>query len=434
MATKTAQPAHAPRRVPRLRRLLHILGPGLVTGAADDDPSGILTYSQSGAQFGLTQLWTAIAMLPLMISVQEISARIALVTDQGIAAVIRRNYSRWVLYAIVGLLLIANTINLGADLGAMADSARLIVPLPYYFLISLFGTTVILLELLVPYRRYAPMLKLLTISLFAYFFTGLIATRDWISVLKATFVPHLRFDFQFLMIIVGVLGTTISPYCFFWEASQEVEEKREHHKSHVMSAAMLKNARVDTVFGMLFSEVAAWFIIETAAVVLYPNGVRNIQTSAQAASALAPLVRTFAHAGKISQSVFALGIVGTGALAVPIFAASSSYAVSELFGWRESLALKPRQAPGFYWVILAGTAIGVIFNYAGLDPIKALIYSAVINGVIAVPIIFMLIRISNNKKIMGKYTSGVLSRIFSGATFVLMGLAALLMLYTLVFK
>ena len=434
MATRNSTPVRSSRLKPRLRRLLHILGPGLVTGAADDDPSGILTYSQSGAQFGLTQLWTVLAMLPLMISVQEISARIALVTNQGIAAVIRRNYSRWVLYAIVTLLLIANTINLGADLGAMADSARLIVPLPYYFLISAFGVILISLELLVPYRRYAPMLKVLTISLFAYFITGLIATHDWMSVLKATFVPHIRFDFQFLMIIVGVLGTTISPYCFFWEASQEVEEKREHHQSHVMSGAMLKNARVDTVFGMLFSEVAAWFIIETAAVVLYPNGVRNIQTSAQAASALAPLVSTFAHAGTISKVLFVLGVIGTGSLAVPIFAASSSYAVCELFGWRESLALKPGQAPGFYWVIFAGTAIGVIFNYAGLDPIKALIYSAVINGVIAVPIIFMLIRISNNKQIMGKYTSGTLSRIVSGATFALMALAALLMLYTSIFK
>lgn len=434
MATKTSTPVKRPRRALGLRRLVRILGPGLVTGAADDDPSGILTYSQSGAQFGLAQLWTALFMLPLLISVQEISARIALVTDQGIASVIRRNYSRSVLYGIVTLLLIANTINLGADLGAMADSARLIVNLPYYLLILVFGLIVILLELLVPYRRYAPMLKLLTISLFAYFFTGLIATRDWSSVLKATFVPHIRFDYQFLMIIVGVLGTTISPYCFFWEASQELEEKREHNSSPGISGTVLKDARLDTVLGMLFSEVATWFIIETAAVVLYPSGIRDIQTSSQAASALEPLVRTFAHAGKISEVLFVLGVIGTGALAVPIFAASSSYAVCELFGWRESLALKPRQAPGFYWIILAGTVIGVIFNYAGLNPIKALIYSAVINGVIAVPIIFMLIRISNNKRIMGEYTSGRLSNTFSIATFAFMALAAVLMIYTSLFK
>ena len=411
-----------------------MLGPGLVTGAADDDPSGILTYSQSGAQFGFAQLWTTILMLPMMISVQEISARIALVTNEGIAAVIRRNYSKTVLYAIVGLLLIANTINLGADLGAMADSARLILNLPYYFYVFLFGVVTILLELLIPYKRYAPLLKILTVSLLAYVLTGIIATRHWGAVLKATFVPHVRFDFQFLMIIVGVLGTTISPYCFFWQASQEVEEKRARKLGRGISGTLLEEAREDTFFGMIFSEIAAWFIIETTAVVLFPAGIRDINTSAQAASALEPLVKTFAHAGKVSEVLFALGVLGTGALAVPIFAASSAYAVAECFGWKESLELRPRQARGFYWTILAGTVIGALLNYIGVNPIKALIYTAVINGVIAVPIIFILIRIANNKKIMGEYTSGALSNVCSIATFAFMALAASLMLYTLVFK
>lgn len=432
--TTTASAAPRARDRSRLARFFRILGPGLVTGAADDDPSGILTYTQAGAQFGLGQLWTALFMLPLMISVQEISARIALVTDQGIASVIRRHYSRKVLYGIVTLLLIANTINLGADLGAMADSARLLVPAPYYLYILLFGVIAIVLELLVPYRRYAPLLKLLSLSLLAYFLTSLIATRDWPSVLKAAFVPHVRFDFQYLMIIVGVLGTTISPYCFFWQASQEVEEKQAHEYAPGISGSLLRDARIDTNVGMFFSELATWFMIETAAVVLYPSGVRDIETSSQAAMALSPLVRTFAHAGKISELLFALGVIGTGALAVPIFAASSSYAVCELFGWKESLALKPSQAPGFYWTILAGTGIGVLFNYAGIDPIKALIYSAVINGVIAVPIIFLLIRISNNKKIMGQYTSGKLSNIFSISTFLFMALAAVLMSYKFIFR
>jgi Mn2+/Fe2+ NRAMP family transporter len=348
--------------------------------------------------------------------------------------VIRRHYSKRALYSIVGLLLIANTINLGADLGAMADSARLILNLPYYLYVCAFGLIAIMLEVLVPYKRYAPMLKLLTVSLLAYFLTGLIATRSWSAVLRATFVPHIRFDFQFLMIIVGVLGTTISPYCFFWQASQEVEEKRGKGNAPGITGSLLEDARTDTAFGMIFSEVAAWFMIETTAVVLYPNGARNINTSAQAASALEPLVKSFAHAGKISEVLFALGIIGTGALAVPIFAASSSYALCELFGWEESLALRPSEAPGFYWTMLAGTTLGVLLNYVGIDPIKALIYTAVINGLIAVPIIFMLIRIANNKKIMGKYTSGKLSNLFSVATFTLMALAAVLMLYTFLLK
>jgi len=411
-----------------------LLGPGLVTGAADDDPSGILTYSQSGAQFGLTQLWTAIFMLPLVIAVQEMCARIALVTDRGIASVIRKNYSKTVLYAIVGLLLIANTINLGADLGAMADSARLILNLPNYIYTCAFGLISILMEVLIPYRRYAPILKVLTLSLFAYVVTGLIATQNWSEVLRATFIPQIQFDFQFAMIIVGVLGTTISPYCFFWQASQELEEKRAAGIAKGVSGTMLAGARTDTVVGMIFSEVTTWFIIETTAVVLFAHGVKDINTSAQAASALEPFVKSFAHAGNLSEILFALGIIGTGALAVPIFAASSSYAVCEVFGWEESLALKPSQAPGFYWTMLIGTVVGVVLNYVGVNPIKALIYTAVINGVIAVPIIFMLIRICNNKKIMGEYTSGKLSNVFSIATFALMAFAAIVMLYTFVVK
>lgn len=434
MITKITDLPKSARVKSKLRKFIRALGPGLVTGAADDDPSGILTYSQSGAQFGLSQLWTAIVMLPFLIAIQEMCARIALATDQGISSVIRRHYSRAVLYGIVSLLLIANTINLGADLGAMADSARLLLPLPYYFYILVFGLIAILLEVFISYKRYAPMLKLLTVSLLAYVLTGLIATRDWATVLKASFLPHVQFDFQFMMIIVGVFGTTISPYCFFWQASQELEEKRANSSGRGISGSLLADARRDTTIGMIFSEIATWFIIETTAVVLYANGVRNISTSAQAASALEPLVRNFAHAGKISEILFALGVIGTGALAVPIFAASSSYAVCELFGWAESLALKPGQARGFYWTMLAGTIIGVLLNYCGFNPIKLLIYAAVINGVAAVPIIFILIRISNNKKIMGAYTSGKLSNIFGGATFAVMALAAGLMLYTFVFR
>ncbi|WP_348266103.1 divalent metal cation transporter [Edaphobacter paludis] len=417
-------------RFARLHRIARLFGPGLVTGAADDDPSGILTYSQSGAQFGLGQLWTALVMLPFLIAVQEMSARIALVTGQGIAATLRKHYSRHVLYGIVFLLIAANTINLGADLGAMADSAHLLLPIPNAFFILLFATIAIVLEVFVQYRTYAPMLKLLTLSLFAYMLTGLIATRDWTPVIKASFLPHIQFDYQFLMIIVGVFGTTISPYCFFWQASQELEERRAGNGGSGGARRLLADMQRDTSIGMFASEVATWFIIETTAVVLYVNGVRDITTSAQAARALDPLVESFPHAGKISEILFAAGVIGTGALAVPIFAAVSSYALCELLEWNEGLDLTPKQAPGFYWIMLAGTSVGVLQNYLGFNPIKLLIYSAVINGIVSVPIIFMLIIIANNSKIMGKYANRMLSNVISIATLAVMTISAGLMMYS----
>jgi len=412
-----------------LRRVARFFGPGLITGAADDDPSGILTYSQSGAQFGLGQLWTAVIMLPFLIAVQEMSARIALVTNQGIAATLRKHYAKPVLYGMVFLLIAANTINLGADLGAMADSARLLLPVPNWVYILFFAAIAIVLEVFVSYRRYSPLLKILTLSLLAYVFTGLIATRNWMEVIKASFHPHVQFDYQFLMIIVGVFGTTISPYCFFWQASEELEEKRAGNFGREVTRKLLAAARRDTGIGMLASEVATWFIIETTAVVLYANGIRNITTSAQAARALEPLVKGFSHAGRISEILFAAGVIGTGALAVPIFAATSSYALCDLLEWKEGLDLTPRQAPAFYWVMLAGTAAGVLQNYLGFNAIKLLIYSAVINGVVAVPIIFMLIVIANNKKIMGEFVSRALSNVVSIATLIVMSVSAGLMMY-----
>jgi NRAMP (natural resistance-associated macrophage protein)-like metal ion transporter len=429
----TTEPVHTKKRKGVLR-LLAILGPGLVTGAADDDPSGIFTYSQAGAQFGLTQLWTAVFMLPLMIAVQEMCARIAIVTGSGITTVIKQHYSKAWLYSIVGMLLVANTINLGVDLGAMAEAAKLLVPVRYGVAVVIFALLLIGLEIAVPYRRYAPILKWLTISLFAYVITCIIVTRSWIAVLKATFIPQLHFSFEFMMIIVGILGTTISPYMFFWQASQEKEEFEERVEAgqrHIARRFALKNMRIDTVTGMLFSEITAWCIILTTGEVLHANGVTDIKSAAQAASAIEPLVRTFPHAGKISEVLFALGILGTGALAVPIFAATSSYALSELMGWREGLALKFSQAPRFYLAIVAGTVIGICINVLGVDPIKALVYTAVLNGVVAVPMIFLLIRITGNKQIMGRNTSGRLGSTLSWITFAAMGLAAVVTVYAL---
>lgn len=418
----------------RLRKWLAVLGPGLVTGAADDDPSGIFTYSQSGAQFGLGQLWTVLFMLPLLIGVQEMATRIAIATNQGIATVIRKNYSKAWLYGIVGLLVVTNTINLGADLGAIAESSRLLVNLPYIPYVLIFGVAGLLLEILLPYRRYAPYLKILTVSLLAYFITGFIATQNWRRVFRAVFVPQIHFDFQFLMILVGVLGTTISPYMFFWQAAQQREEDQESGKTGKgFIAGLIRDMRIDTFTGMIFSQIATWFIVLTTGEVLYTHGVHTISSAAQAAAALEPLVQRFPHSGKISELLFALGILGTGLLAVPIFAASSAYAICDSFGWRDSLALRPRQARVFYGVIVAGTAIGASLNYLRIDPIRALIYAAVLNGVAAPPMIFLLIRIAGKKEIMGPYTSGAASKILNWITFACMTAAVLLAGYAFLF-
>jgi Mn2+/Fe2+ NRAMP family transporter len=412
-----------------IRRWIGIIGPGVVTGAADDDPSGIFTYSQSGAQFGLGQLWLVLFMLPLMIAVQEMCARTAIVTRQGLSAVIKQHYSKAWLYSIVFLLLLANTINLGVDLGAMTEAARLLAPIPSAMGVVLFGAVAVALQIAVPYRRYAPMLKLLTISLFTYVLTSIIATSDWQAIARATFVPQMHFNFQFMMIIVGLLGTTISPYMFFWQASQECEEDAELGRKRRAVLPRLKNMRIDTVVGMVFSEVAAWCILVTTAEVLHKNGVTDIRSAAQAASALTPLVHTFARAGKISEVLFALGILGTGALAVPIFAATSSYALSELMGWQGTLAAPFSKAPKFYAVIVAGTLVGMLVNFAGVNPVKALVDTAVLNGVVAVPMIFLLIRITGNKKIMGKNTSGPVGSTLCWIAFAGMGAAAVVAMY-----
>ena len=413
-----------------LREFAAKLGPGLVTGAADDDPSGIFTYSQSGAQFGLGQLWTVLFMLPMLIAVQEMCTRISIVTDKGLATVIRENYSRVWLFGIVGLLVLTNTINLGADLGAMAESSRLIIKLSFVPFVLIFGLVGLALEILVPYRRYAPYLKILTVSLFSYFLTGCIATRGWAAVLKATFLPELHFNFQFLMILVGVLGTTISPYMFFWQAAQQREEMAEcGTRGKSFAKAVIRDMRIDTVVGMLFSEIATWFIILTTAEVLYPHGIRDIHSAAQAAAALQPFVQRFPHSGVVAEVLFCLGIVGTGLLAVPIFAASSAYAFCDSFGRKDSLALRFSQARAFYGVIAAGTIAGVLLNYIGIDPIKALIYAAVLNGFVALPMIFLLIRISSRKDIMGEYVSGPASKIFTWITLICMTMAVVLAIY-----
>lgn len=419
----------------KFKKFLSILGPGLTTGAADDDPSGIATYSQTGAQFGYGLLWTAFYMLPFMMGIQEACARIGMVTGKGIAAIVKENYNRRILYAVVALVVIANVINIGADIGAMAAAARLIVPLPFAVWTLVFTASILVLEIYTTYKVYARILKWLALSLLSYPITVFIVHMPWITVLKATFIPHIEFTFAFFFIITGVLGTTISPYMFFWETSQEVEEVKEKRwiKRGIpqIRQSNIRSMRIDNNAGMIISEITTWSILVVAATVLHNSGVTDIKTAADAAKALEPLVNTFPHAGYLSKLIFSIGIIGLGFLAVPILSGSAAYAVSEAANWKSGLNLKLKRAHGFYGVITIATLIGLIINFVGINPVKALIYAAVLNGVAAVPLIFLIIRISGNEKIMGVYKSGLLSKIVLWITFLGMSGAVLAMFFTI---
>ncbi|MEO8960966.1 MAG: divalent metal cation transporter [Ginsengibacter sp.] len=417
----------------KFSKFLSILGPGLTTGAADDDPSGIATYSQTGAQFGYGQLWTALYMLPFMIGVQEACARIGMVTGKGIAAIVKENYSAKVLYSVVGLVVVANVINIGADIGAMAAAASLIIPLRLAVWTLLFTASILILEIYTTYKVYARILKWLALSLLAYPITVFIVQMPWLTVLKATFIPHIEFTFAFFFIITGVLGTTISPYMFFWETSQEVEEvkQRKWIKKGLpqISKRKIHAMRVDNNAGMIISEITTWSILVVAGTVLHKSGVTDIKTAADAARALEPLVHSFPHAGYLSKLIFSIGIIGLGFLAVPVLSGSAAYAVSEAVNWKSGLNLKLKRAHGFYGIITIATLIGLTINFIGINPVKALVYAAVLNGIAAVPLIFIIIRISVNKKIMGEYKSGPLSRIILWITFLAMSSAAIAMFF-----
>jgi NRAMP (natural resistance-associated macrophage protein)-like metal ion transporter len=423
----------APEKKPKakrnkLQKILSAIGPGITTGAADDDPSGIATYSQTGAQFGYGQLWTALYMLPFMMAVQEACARIGMVTGKGIAAIVKQNYNRKLLYAVVTLVVIANVMNIGADIGAMAAAAKLILPLPFAVWTLLFTASILILEIFTTYKVYARILKWLALSLLAYPVTVFIVRMPWLTVLKATFIPHIEFNFAFLFIITGVLGTTISPYMFFWETSQEVEEVKQKRwfRNGVpqIRAGNIRMMRIDNNLGMIISEITTWSILVVAGTVLHNSGVTDLKTSADAAKALEPLVKSFPHAGYLSKLIFSIGIIGLGFLAVPILSGSAAYAVSEAVNWKSGLNLKLKRAHGFYGIITIATLFGLIINFVGISPVKALIYTAVLNGVASVPLVFLIIKISSSYKIMGKYKSGLLSKIFLWITFLAMGAAA----------
>ena len=393
----------APSAAPKPTGFLKSLGPGLVTGAADDDPSGIATYSQVGAQFGYGLAWTMLFSFPLMAVIQAVSARIGCVTGYGIARNLRRHYSPWLLRAVVLLLLVANVINLGADIGAMGAALGLLIGGPEHLYAVVFGIVCVLLETFISYARYAAMLKWATLSLFAYVGVVFAAHVPWGAALYGTLVPHFVFDGPHAMALVAVLGTTISPYLFFWQAGQEVEELRRRHVKALCitprdAGPELSRIRTDTFVGMGISNLIALFIIFATAATLHANGVTEIQTSSQAAEALRPV------AGAFTFALFAVGIIATGMLAVPVLAGSAAYGVSELFGWTEGLDRRPREAKAFYATIAVATLGGVALNFTSLDPVKALYWSAVVNGVLAAPLMAVMMVIAMNPRIMGRLT------------------------------
>ena len=395
------------RRRPRhrlWRGVLDVLGPGLITGASDDDPRGIATYSQAGAQFGYSVSWVLLFIWPLSAAIQEISARIGRVTGQGIAGNLREHYPVALLRPIIGLLLVANFINLGADLGAMGDALRLLIGGPRGLYVMLFAALCIVLEIYSSYARYVTFLKWTTLSLFAYVATALVVDVPWREVAYETFVPQVSWQQDYIVVIVAVMGTTISPYLFFWQASEEAEDERVDPAAHPLIEAPgqapheIRRIEIDTYLGMGLAHLVGFFIIVTTAATLHLHGITDVQTSEQAAQALRPI------AGEFAFVVFALGILGTGLLAVPVLAGSAAYALAEALQWSAGLSRLPHEAKRFYATIVAGTLIGVGINFVNIDPIKALFWTAVINGVVAVPLMVVMMFMTAQPRVMGQFT------------------------------
>lgn len=401
------------------------LGPGLITGAADDDPSGIATYSQTGAQYGTGLLWLAAWTFPLMATVQEMCARIALVTGQGLAANIKKTFSKKVLFVTTILLFIANTLNIGADLGAMAKAVELLYPeLSFSLLVIAIGLSILVLEIFIPYKQYTKYLKWLVISLFSYIATAFIIKMDWSQIFQDSFIPHFDFTKTQLLLITGILGTTISPYLFFWQTSQEVEEQISQGKVTDESRlgtnkAEIKEMRSDVWTGMFLSNLVMFFIIAVTANTLFSSGITNIETAADAAKALEPF------GGPFASLLFAIGIIGTGLLAIPVLAGSTAYAISESMDWREGLYRRLKEAKAFYGVIIVSIVIGILINFLDINPIKALIYSAVANGIIAPVIIICIVYISGQEKIMGEFKNSKLVNVIGWIIAILMGITSI---------
>jgi NRAMP (natural resistance-associated macrophage protein)-like metal ion transporter len=411
------------------KRFLRILGPGLVTGASDDDPSGIGTYAQAGAQFGYATLWTTVLMLPMMSAVQYISAKIGLVSGRGLAGVLREHYPRAVLYPTVLAMVFANTINAGADIGAIAAAINLLVPIPAIVFVVPISVGILLVQVLGSYKLIERIFKWLALALLAYIGAALYARPDALKVLRGTLIPTVRFDPQFIGILVALLGTTISPYLFFWQASHEVEEqisigRRRLWQRQGASDTELKYALWDTLAGMIFSEVVAYFIILATGATLFVAGKTTIGSATEAAAALKPL------AGEAASLLLAVGLIGAGVLAVPILTGSAAYGMSETFGWTSGLDRTISRAPQFYAVIIAATLVGMAINFLGINPIRALVVTAILNGLLAPPILAMVMLVSNNRKVMGERTNGLLLNTLGWGTTLVMAAAAVALLAT----
>jgi NRAMP (natural resistance-associated macrophage protein)-like metal ion transporter len=412
------------------RKTLKIFGPGLVTGAADDDPSGIATYSSVGAQFGYGMLWTMPLIYPFMAAIQEISARLGRITGRGIAGNIGRFYPAWMLYVIVILLLVANVINIGADIGAMGAAVNLLAGGPTLLYCVLFALVSVLLEVFIPYKTYSAILKWLTLSLFAYVGTVFVVQINWREVLQGTFIPNISLKREYLAALVAVLGTTISPYLLFWQSGEEVEQMENApgeealKKAPLQAPGQFRRIKIDTYVGMAFSNLIAYFIILTTAVTLHVHGKTNIDTAAQAAEALRPI------AGVFASLLFSLGVIGTGLLALPVLGGSAAYAVGEALRWPVGLERKAKEAKAFYAVLALAILVGLALNFTKVDPIKALVWAAIINGVTAAPVMCFMMLLASRRKVMGKLILPAYLRILGWAATAVMALAAAGMLLT----
>jgi NRAMP (natural resistance-associated macrophage protein)-like metal ion transporter len=427
-----------PSKFSSTKEKLKSLGPGLITGASDDDPSGIATFSQAGAQFGFGMLWMALFQYPMMTIIQEICARIGLVTGSGLGGILKKKYSKKILIPLSGLVLIANTINIAADIAAMGAAVRLLIPQVPIFITTIFFVIFIVgLEIVVPYQKYMKILKYTALSLLSYIITAIIVGGSWSQILTFSVIPHIEIKPEFATMFVAIIGTSISPYLFFWQASEEAEEDVAKQKikeigkgNPEVTKKEIKLMRIDIAVGIAFAELIVWAIVITTAGSLHTHGVTDIQSSEQAAKALEPLVKTFPHAGEIAKAIFAFGIIGTGLLAIPVLAGSSGYILADTFGWKQGLNKKFNQAKAFYIVIAAATSIGLLINFVNIDPIRALVYAAVINAITSIPILFAVLKISNDKNFLKTETNGKLSNTIGWITFIVMGISVIIMFIT----
>ena len=408
----------------KLKRFWKVLGPGLITGASDDDPSGIATYSQAGAAYGLSTLWTAIIAFPLMAAIQQMCAKIGLVTSQGLTGALKTNYPKPILYLMLLFSFPAIVMNIGADIAGMGAVGNLLFPMIDAMYFSIFFTILLLgLIIYLPYHKIAATLKFLCVVLLVYLIVPFLYKQDWLDIAKNTFIPNIQFNKEFVAVLVGILGTTISPYLFFWQASMEVEEMAHKKRHLIVNKRIITDMKQDVDFGMSFSGVVMFFIILTTGTVLYKGGIHQIDTVEQAAAALKPLAGNFAYL------LFAIGVIGTGLLAIPVLSGSLSYIISETFGWEKGLDKKFHEAKAFYLVMVISLILGLSLNYIGISPIKALIYTAILYGLTAPVLIAIILHISNNKKVMGNFTNSRFSNVLGFSALILMTVAAVALLY-----